>query len=151
MKNLTIAVILRILLFITLSLYAFNLLHSGASDYLRNSNIYLALPFWIVVLIIQIREYKYSKSQTDGRFIMKDLILPELSSKDEREMELTGKAAKDALSAVLVFSPISIVLLGITMLSESTLPLLLTFLLVATIPIVGLITYYFSYRRHYLR
>lgn len=151
MKNLTVAIVLRILFFITLGLYAFNLLQSGSSYYLRGSNLYLALPFWIVLFIIQIREYKYSKSQPDGRFIMKDLVLPELSSKDEREIELTGKAAKDALSAVLVFSPISLSLLGVTMLFEGKLPLLLTFLLVTAIPIVGLVTYYFSYRHHYLQ
>ncbi|MFJ7934908.1 hypothetical protein [Sporosarcina sp. NPDC096371] len=151
MNNLTVAVILRVLFFITLGLFAFNLLHLGTPDYLRGSNLYLALPFWIVLFIIQIREYSYSKSQPDGRFIMKDMVLPELSSKDEREMELTGKASKDALSAVLVFAPISLLLLGMTMLSEGALPLLLTFLLVAAIPIVGLIAYYFSYRHHYLQ
>ena len=94
---------------------------------------------------------KQYKSQPDGSLVQRTLFYLSLASKDEREIELTGKAAKDALSAVLLFTPVFLFLLATTMIFEGTLPLLLTFLLVAAIPIVGLITYYFSYRHHYLQ
>ena len=145
MKNLTVAIALRILFFITLGLYAFNVNNSPYSS------LYFNIPFWIVLFLLYLQSKKQYKSQPDGRPLTKDLVLPEFASKDEREIELTGKAAKDALSAVFLSTPILLILLGMTMVFEGTLSLLLTFLLVVAIPIVGLITYYFSYRHHYLQ
>ncbi|MEK5069365.1 hypothetical protein [Sporosarcina sp. FSL K6-1508] len=38
------------------------------------------------------------------------MILPEFNSNDEREADITGKAAKDALTAILIFTPIAIII-----------------------------------------
>lgn len=104
-----------------------------------------------MLFLLYLQSKKQYKGQPDARPLTKDLVLPEFSSRDEREMELTGKAAKDALSAVLLSTPVLLTLMAMTMVSESTLSLFLTFLCVVSIPIVGLIAYYFSYRHHYLQ
>lgn len=145
MKNLTIATILRILFFVTFALYAFTASKSPALG------LYFTPPYWIVLFLLYLQMKKQYKSEPDGRPRTKDLVLPEFASKDEREIELTGKAAKDALSAVFLSTPVFLVLASATMIFEGTLALLLPFLLIVAIPIVGLITYYFSYRHHYLQ
>lgn len=146
MKNLTVAIVLRILFFITLALYALNVGYFGSL-----SNFYFSLPYWIVLCLLYLQMKKQYKRHPDGRPLTKDIVLPEFASNDEREIVLTGKAAKDALSAVLLSTPVFLILLGVTMGFEGAVSLFLCFLLVAAIPIVGLIAYYFSYRYHYLQ
>ena len=82
---------------------------------------------------------------------MKEMILPEFNSNDEREAVITGKAAKDALSAILIFTPIAIAAMALVLTFEGEFPLMLSLLIASSIPIAGLIAYYFSYRHHYLR
>jgi uncharacterized integral membrane protein len=152
MKNLTVAIVLRILFFIIFSLLVMqNANYSPFPNAQKSPSLYITLFYWIVLGILFLQMRKHYKSQPNGRALTKDIVLPEFASKDEREMELTGKAAKDALSTILICSPFLLGLIGITMIFEGVLPLLLTFLLIAAIPIVGLITYYFSYRHHYLQ
>ena len=84
---------------------------------------------------------------------MKEMILPEFNSNDEREAVITGKAAKDALSAILIFTPIALMASGLVLILtyDGKFPLMMTLLIASSIPIVGLIAYYFSYRHHYLQ
>lgn len=145
MKNLTIATILRILFFITLALYVFTANTSPALG------LYFTPPYWIVLFLLYLQMKKQYKNEPDGRPRTKDLVFPEFASKDEREIELTGKAAKDALTAVFLSTPVFLFLASATIIFEGTLTLLLPFLLIVAIPIAGLITYYFSYRHHYLQ
>ncbi len=145
MKNLTTATILRILFFVTFALYAFTASNSPALG------LYFTPPYWIVLFLLYLQMKKQYKNEPDGRPRTKDLVFPEFASKDEREIELTGKAAKDALSAVFLSTPVFLILAAATLIFEGTLALLLPFLLIIAIPIVGLITYYFSYRHHYLQ
>ncbi|MEK5037956.1 hypothetical protein [Sporosarcina sp. FSL K6-3457] len=145
MKNLTLAIVLRILFFITLGLYAFN------ANNFPYSSLYFNIPFWTVLFLLYLQSKMQYKSQPDGRPLTKDLVLPEFASKDEREIELTGKAAKDALTAIFLSTPVFLFLASATIIFEGTLTLLLPFLLLVAIPIIGLITYYFSYRHHYLQ
>ena len=82
---------------------------------------------------------------------MKEMILPEFNSNDEREVEITEKAAKDAFSAVLIFTPIALATMALALTFKGEFPLMLSLLIASSIPIVGLIAYYFSYRHHYLK
>jgi len=82
---------------------------------------------------------------------MKEMILTEFNSNDEREAEITGKAAKDAFSAMLVFTPIVLGAQALILTSDVQLPLMMILLITSSIPIAGLIAYYFSYRHHYLQ
>ena len=50
---------------------------------------------------------------------MKEMILPEFNSSDEREAVITGKAAKDALSAILIFTPIAIATMALALKPDS--------------------------------
>lgn len=104
MKNLTVAIVLRILFFITLALFAFN------TGRFTSYSFYFTLPYWIILFLLYLQMKKQYKSEPDGRPSTKDLVLPEFSSKDEREIELTGKAAKSALSAILISTPIFILI-----------------------------------------
>jgi len=109
------------------------------------------LSFSIVLGLIHLQQYKHIKNSPDGRFIMKEMILPEFNSNDEREAVITGKAAKNALSAILLFTPIALATMALALTSKGEFPLMLTLLIASSIPIVGLIAYYFSYRYHYLQ
>lgn len=82
---------------------------------------------------------------------MKEMILPEFNSNDEREAEITGKAAKDALSAILIFTPFTLATIALALTFEGEFPLMLSILIASSIPIAGLITYYLSYLHHYLQ
>lgn len=151
MKSLTIAISLRILLILTFSLRLFDIKYHGSPGSLSSSNFYLSFPFWLVLLLILFQQHHFRKNSPDGRFIMKEMILPEFNSNDEREAELTGIAAKDAFSALLIFTPIAFFVLGISLILEGMFPQMMIFLAVSSIPISGLIAYYFSYRHHYLQ
>lgn len=151
MKNLTIAISLRVLLIITFSLYAFSHINYSSPTSLSSSRLYFTLSFWIVLGLIHFQQYKFIKNSPDGRFIMKEMILPEFNSNDEREAVITGKAAKDALSAILIFTPIAIATMALALTFKGEFPLILSLLIASSIPIAGLIAYYFSYRHHYLQ
>ncbi|MBO0602657.1 hypothetical protein I2483_13400 [Sporosarcina sp. E16_3] len=155
MKNVTIAISLRVLVTITFSLYAFSIFNydspTSLSSSSSSSRLYIMLSFWIVLGLIHFQQYKYIKNSPDGRFIMKEMILPEFNSNDEREAVITGKAAKNALLAILILTPIALATMALILTFEGKYPILLTLLIASSIPIAGLITYYFSYRHHYLQ
>lgn len=109
------------------------------------------LSFRIVLGLICFQQYKHRKNSPDGRFIMKEMILPEFYSNDEREAVITGRAVKDALSAILLFTPIALAAMALALIFEGEFRLMLSLLIASSIPIAGLIAYYFSYRHHYLR
>lgn len=153
MRSLTIAISLRVLIIITFSLHMSGILYNDSTNSLSSPKLYFTLSFWIVLGFICFQQYKHRKNSPDGRFIMKEMILPEFNSNDEREAEITGKAAKDALSAILVFMPIALAALALVfiLINDGKLPLMLTLLIASSIPIVGLMAYYFSYRHQYLQ
>lgn len=72
---------------------------------------------------------------------MKVMILPEFNSNDERKAEITGKAVKDAFSALLIFTPIVLVALGLVLILtyDGKFRLMMTLLIASSIPIAGLI------------
>lgn len=150
MKKLTIAVSLRILLLITFSLNLFTIVNSDTQDSLLGPQLYSRISFSVILLLIFIQQYKYRKSRPDGRILLKELILPEFNSADERKAELIGKASKSAFATTIAFSLILVVIISFILISDidST---LLAYLAIVSVPISGLIAYYFSYRYHYLR
>jgi hypothetical protein len=150
MKSVTIAISLRVLIIITFSLHMTGIFYYDSTTSL---NLYFTLSFWFILGLICFQQYKFRKNSPDGRFIMKEMILPEFNSNDEREAVITGKAARDALSAILIFTPIALMASGMVLILtyDGKLPLLMTLLITSSIPVVGLITYYFSYRHHYLQ
>ena len=154
MKNLTIAISLRVLLIITFSLNAFGILYYDSPTSFNSPRFYFMLSFWIVIGLIHLQMYKHIKNSSDGRFIMKELLLPEFNSKDEREAELTGNAAKSAFSVVLIYTPFVMCIPFIFFREDYVLFMsfiAFAFIAFASIPIAGLIAYYFSYRYHYLQ
>ena len=149
MKQLTIAVLLRILLLITFSTHLFNIVDSEQNS-LVGPRLYSMISLWIISLLIFIQQYKYTKSRQDGRINLKELILPEFNSNDEREVELTGLASKVAFSTITAFSFILITLFSIILIADFQTTFFAYFAIIS-VPISGLIAYYFSYRYHYLR
>lgn len=150
MKKLTIAVSLRILLLITFSLNLFYIVHFNADGSLSGGRLYSQLSLFLVLLLIFIQQYQYKKSRPDGRIILKELILPEFNSADEREAELTRKASKAAFSTVIAFPLILVPIFSVILISDID-PTFIAYLAIASVPISGLIAYYFSYRYYYLQ
>ena len=153
MKSVTMAISLRVLIIITFSLHMTGIFYYDSTTSLNSPRLYFTLSFWFILGLICFQQYKFRKKSPDGRFVMKEMILPEFNSNDEREAVITGKAARDALSAILIFTPIALMASGLVLILtyDGKLPLLMTLLITSSIPIVGLITYYFSYRHHYLQ
>jgi len=152
MKNLTIAVTLRIFTLLMLSLYMlifydfYNL-----SDILRGLNPFLFVGFMIALLLMSRQQHIYKKNHPTGHLAYQERVLPEFNTNDERESELTGKAAKTAFSIIILTTPILLVLLGFIMIAESAHALHYTYLAFISLPIIGLLAYYFSYRHYYLK
>lgn len=144
MKKLTIAVSLRILLLITFCFHLYNMAHSNTD------RLYSLFPIWLVFLLIFIQQYKYKKSRPDGRIILKELILPEFNSEDEREAELTGKASKAAFATVIAFSLLLLFIFSFSLIFDIN-STFWAYIAIISVPISGLITYYFSYRYYYLK
>lgn len=149
MGNLRTAITLRILILITASLFMYSRVTFGPGNLLTGSQRYITFSFWIVCFLIYVQQYRYEKSRANGRIILKEMILPEFNSDDEREAVLTGKAAKAALATIIVFSVFLIFGFSFILTFDVNLPLLLYFAII-TVPISGLIAYYFSYRYYYL-
>lgn len=126
-----------------------NLFHITIENTNSSPQIFSLLSFKLVLLLIFIQQYRYAKSRPDGRVILKELILPEFNSEDEREAELTGKAAKAAFSTIIIFSLFLTVLISLPIFDTAS--TFWTYIAITSIPISGLIAYYFSYRYYYLR
>ena len=90
------------------------------------------------------------KKRQDGTVNMREFLLPEFNHSDEREAVLTGKSAKAALAVVLFYTVF--ILLSYSLFTNSQIPAT-TYMIFATasIPIVGLLTYYLSYRYYYAK
>ena len=155
MKNVTIAISLRVLVTITFSLYAFSIFNydspTSLSSSSSSSRLYFMLSFWIVLGLIHFQQYKYIKNSPDGRFILKEMILPEFNSNDETGSSNNWKSGKKCSFAILILTPIALATMALVLTFEGKFPIMLTLLIASSIPIAGLITYYFSYRHHYLR
>ncbi|WP_438311370.1 hypothetical protein [Sporosarcina sp. FA9] len=112
-----------------------------------NSYLYI-LPIFLIV--DGFYNLTNKKKRIDGTIRMKEYILPEFNHSDERESVLTGKAAKAGLAIILFYT--MLVLVSYVFILMSTIPIA-TFMIFATasIPIVGLIAYYGSYRYYYTK
>ena len=150
MKELTIAVSLRILLLITFSINLFYIVDSDTSESTMGPQLYSRIFLGFIFLLIFNQQYKYMKSRPDGRIILKELIVPEFNSGDEREVELTRVASKVAFSTVIISSFILSFIFSFILVLDSN-PTFFAYLTIVSVPISGLIAYYFSYRYHYLR
>ncbi|XKH49811.1 hypothetical protein LG275_09230 [Chryseomicrobium palamuruense] len=108
--------------------------------------IFLVIVFTLL-LVNLIQLWKVRKSKT---IRIEDYILPEYDVSDERAREITGRAVKYAFVAILLYSFFA---LGSYMyipeyfLDYMWYPIAVT----ASIPIVGLIVYYSSYKILHLR
>lgn len=152
MKSLTIAVSLRIFTLLMVGLYVlilndFNFI----SDFLRGIDLYIYAGFIIALLLMSRQRHIYKMNHPTGRLTYQESVLPEFNSNDERESELTGRAAKTAFSLIILLTPVTLILLGFIIISESKHILLYTYLAFISLPIIGLIAYYFSYRNSYLK
>ncbi len=98
MKNLTIAISLRVLIIITFSLHVSSIFNydspTSLSSSSSSSRLYFTLSFWIVLGLIHFQQYKHRKNSPDGRFIMKEMILPEFNSNDETGSSNNWKSGK---------------------------------------------------------
>lgn len=161
MKNLSVMIILRILLIISFALHIFpNAKSTQLSEllwskqisydfYIANdvSNIYFSIPFWILALLNLWYTYYHSKKRNNGRILMKEIVIPEMNlDNDERESEITGKSAKAALSSIIVFS---FILLSFFPLATNIVAFSL--FSVSALPVIGLVTYFISYKILYIR
>lgn len=150
MMKLTIAVSLRIFTLLIICFYLFTFQNSGFSRFLLGLNPYILTVFAILLLLMARQQHVYKKSRPDEHINYREKILPEFNINDEREAEITGRAAKTALSLILIYSPFTLVIISFLMFYQVDYLILYTFLTIVSIPIGGLITYYLSYRKNYL-
>ncbi|WP_438311368.1 hypothetical protein [Sporosarcina sp. FA9] len=147
MKSLTISISTRIFTLLMLGFYILSI-----NDFQTLSGIrpFFIGGFFIALLLDSRQQHIYKKNHLTGRLTYQERVLPEFNSNDERESELTGKAAKNAFSIIILLMPIILVLLGFMMIFNSPHLFMYTYLSFIAIPIIGLLTYFFSYRFHYL-
>lgn len=165
MNKFPLAIIIRTLLFIAIGfhvLHAFkvaefeSLLEQRIISFeryieLRDGIRYYLLFFPLCLLINVLYSWRKSKRRrSDGRIDLREFLLPEFNYDDERETEITGKAAKASLAVILIYT--AFVSLSYVLLIYSNFPSA-TYMIFATlsIPVVGLITYYSSYRYYYAK
>ncbi|SES12333.1 hypothetical protein [Psychrobacillus sp. OK032] len=165
MRNLQITIILRILLILTFAMHMLPSVKSTQlSNMLMNKQIsydfyvsnqinsnYYSIPFFILVLLNVWFTYFNSKKRNNGRILMKEIVIPETNlDDDERESEITGKSAKAAFSVVIVFSFVILSLFPMAISFFNELAAYSVFA-VAALPIIGLITYFITYKVLYSR
>lgn len=157
-------IILRILSFIAVGFYVFhafkiaefntlldNQLISFEEYIALRNNIYFYLFFLPIFFLIDGTYNLFNKKKRqDGTINMREFLLPEFNHSDEREAVLTGKAAKASLAVILYYT--IFVLVSYILFLYSTTPAT-HYMIFATvsIPIVGLVTYYSSYRYYYAK
>ena len=151
LKNLTIAVLLRVSIYLILCYYMFAFYNFNTSKYLLGINPYILVLFMIILLLQSRQDHIYKKSRPNETIRYREKILPEFNIKDEREAEITGYAAKNALSFILMYTPFVIAIVAFILYYENPYSILLTFLTITTIPIGGLLFYYITYRNDYLK
>ena len=82
---------------------------------------------------------------------MRELVIPEMNlNDDEREAEITGKSAKVAFSVIIIatFLVLAFFVLVIPYLNN---PLPYSVFTIAALPMIGLLTYFITYRVLYSR
>ena len=92
-----------------------------------------------------------SKKRNNGRILMSEIVIPEMNlNDDERDAEITGKSAKAAFSVIIVatFVVLAFFALVIPYLDD---PLPYSVFTIAALPIIGLLTYFITYRVLYSR
>ena len=165
MRNVSITIVLRILLIISFAMLAFMqvkdiqlsdmLLNDEISyEYYKENEINTSLYGLIFMILTVINSYytQYlSKKRNNGRILMKEIVIPEMNlNDDEREAEITGKSAKAAFSVIVIatFVVLAFFALVIPYLDN---PLPYSVFTIATLPIIGLLTYFITYRVLYSR
>lgn len=164
MNKFPVAIIVRILLFIAIGFYVFHgfkvaefesLLEQKSISFekyieLRDGIRFYLLFFPLFFLIDGLYSWRKYKKRPDGRIILREFLLPEFNYDDEREAELTGKAAKASLAGLLIYT--AFISLSYVLVIYSEFPAT-TYMIFATlsIPIVGLIIYYTSYRYYHAK
>jgi hypothetical protein len=151
LKNLTIAILLRVSLLIIICFYLFEVINFSTSKYSIGINPFIFIAFLVLLLLMSRQQHVYKKSRPNETIRYRDKILPEFNIKDEREAEITGYAAKNALSFILMFTPFAMVFVSYLFYYENPYSILLTFLTIAALPISGLVVYYITYHNDYLK
>lgn len=147
MKDLTIAIALRIIFIISICLLTFSILHNtGLSQ--NSSHLYYQAFTLLSLLLIYFHQRKHIK-ENDGRITFHGHIIPEFNPQDEREHQISGEAYKIAFSTILVISLLVIWTAAFFQIFESSMQPLFISLSIGFIPISGLLAYFFSYRYQY--
>ena len=134
-----------------LCFYLFEFFNLTTSKYLMGINPYILIAFMILLLFMSRQQHIYKKSRPNETIRYREKVLPEFNINDEREAEITGYAAKNALAFILMSTPFALAIVAFLLYYENPYSILLTFLTIATIPIIGLIVYYITYRNDYLK
>ncbi|WP_144510056.1 hypothetical protein [Bacillus sp. FJAT-22090] len=165
MKKLSITIILRILLIISFALLAFMQVKATqlsqlfldkeiSYEYYREHDINTGWFTVIFSILITINSYYtnyISKKRNNGRILMKEIVLPEVNlDNDERESEITGKSAKAAFSVIIVATFIMLIIFALVIPYLDN-PLPYSVFLIAALPIIGLLTYFITYKVLYSR
>jgi len=164
MRILSISVFLRILLITSFALVAFMqvkviqlsemFLNSKISyEYYKENEINTSYGFIFIILALINSWYTnyISKKRNNGRILMRELVIPEMNlNDDEREAEITGKSAKVAFSVIIIatFLVLAFFVLVIPYLNN---PLPYSVFTIAALPMIGLLTYFITYRVLYSR
>lgn len=111
----------------------------------KNSQTYNLLILFLFILY-SFLNLRNKKQRIDRDISLREYILPEFNHSDERESVLTGKAAKAGLAITFVYS---ILVLSSFIFPSNENRLYFMLFGTASIPIVGLISYYISYRYYY--
>lgn len=147
MRDLGIAISLRIILIIAFSLLMFSVLHNTGANQ-NSSHLFYQAFVLLSLLLIYFYQRKHIK-KNGGRIAFFGHIIPEFNPQDEREHQISGEAYKIAFSTILVISFLVIWGVAFFQLFENTLQPLFIFLSIGFIPISGLLAYFFSYRYQY--
>lgn len=147
MKDLTIAIVLRIMLIVAFCLLMFSVLYNTGANH-NSSHFYYQGFVLFSLLLIYFHQRKHIK-KNGGRIAFYGHIIPEFNPQDEREHQISGEAYKIAFSTILVISFLVIWGVAFFQLFENTLQPLFIFLSIGFIPISGLLAYFFSYRYQY--
>ncbi|MDN4607259.1 hypothetical protein [Sporosarcina highlanderae] len=147
MKDLTIAIALRIMLIVSFCLLMFSVLYNTGANQ-NSSHLYYQAFMLLSFLLIYFHQRKHIK-KNGGRIAFHGHIIPEFNPQDEREHQISGEAYKIAFSTILVISFLVIGGVAFFQLFDSILQPLLLSLSIGFIPISGLLAYFFAYRHYY--
>lgn len=155
MQKTTAGIGLRIITFILIGLYTFSLYKLDVlstllmerkidfNTYVLKTRFYdlFKLALTSIFFLNVIFMFFFTKKDAEGRISVKDETFPEFTYIDEREALLTGRAAKIGLSILIYYSFVILLLFGLFI---QNIPVLIA--LAVSIPIVGLLGYFISYK-----